>query len=528
MKKKHAYTARTTRSRLITMGWIVSSALLPLSVAQAARITEWNLDNVTTEIPPYILGEVYNSFVYTDASKTVTNGGIVWVESDVQTPGMKVVTDGDGNQGPESCIMTAGANPVDGTPKQCNDPFQTSKRFKRVTRVIEPVDLVFDISTGDPEDPVYRVFEKYENLTGGRIAGFTVQLGTGTAEGFAASTAGDGLAFTDRDGEAPPATNTGGDEGINLDALFAFGLFGDEATSNNQTLDGYYDPFTRARFFLSANEDTIATTSISTNIAGLYGGTVGTWLAKSQAPFAFFFDDDGDPLTDPIAVADWDGAGQGWQTYRLCDDPIAIQAGLAATEECAVADDTQPTGVAPTPLSPDTVDAWIADPLFSVGAVEDFGNVNLNYHVKVDDSFLGVANTFTLRITPVADDVNTGTPWNDTLPWESDVAITRVQVPTLVRAGQSRKISVTVQNNGPDEVATGEVFLKAVNADGTVGARFTGVLDNLRAGRKITLSFSWPVPATPQIVTWDASVEAFAASDPDKTNNEATASVVVR
>ena len=126
MKKKHAYTARTTRSRLITMGWIVSSALLPLSVAQAARITEWNLDNVTTEIPPYILGEVYNSFVYTDASKTVTNGGIVWVESDVQTPGMKVVTDGDGNQGPESCIMTAGANRFRFL--RCPTPKKTGKR----------------------------------------------------------------------------------------------------------------------------------------------------------------------------------------------------------------------------------------------------------------------------------------------------------------------------------------------------------------------------------------------------------------
>lgn len=78
-------------------------------------------------------------------------------------------------------------------------------------------------------------------------------------------------------------------------------------------MDGYYDPFNRAQFFLSASEDEIAATSISPNIAGLYGGTVGTWLAKSQAPF--FFDDD--PLTDPITVADWDGAGQG-----LADLPV--------------------------------------------------------------------------------------------------------------------------------------------------------------------------------------------------------------
>jgi len=222
--------------------------------------------------------------------------------------------------------MTAGVSPVEGTTKQCNDPFHTSKRFKRVSRNFEgSVDLVFDISIGDPADAVYRILEKYENLTPGRVAGFTVQIGTGTADGFAASTTGDGLAFTSRDGSPPPATNTGGAEGINLDTLFAFGLFGDQATNNNQTLDGYYDPFNRARFFLSAGEDEIATTSISPNIAGLYGGTVGTWLARSQAPFAFFFDNDGDPLTDPITIADWGGTGapQFGDHHRVdCQSPV--------------------------------------------------------------------------------------------------------------------------------------------------------------------------------------------------------------
>jgi hypothetical protein len=507
---------------------------------QAASIDSWNQDNVTTEAAPRIAGEVYNSFVYTDASKTATNGGIVWAESDVQAPGMKVVVDGDGNQGidrdAESCIMTAGVNPVDGTTKQCNDPFQTSKRFKRVSRNFDgSVDLVFDISPEDLEDPVadavYRILEKYENLTPGRIESFTVELGTGTADGFTASIPGDGLAFTSRDGSSPPATNTGGDEGINLDALFAFGLFGDEASNDNQTVDGYYDPFNRARFFLSAAEDKIATTSISPNIAGLYGGTVGTWLAKSQAPFAFFFDADGDPLTDPITIADWDGAGQGWQTYRLCDDPIADAAGLDDSGECAVSDVNQPTGVAPAPLSAATIAAWIADRAFSVGAVEVFGNVNLNYHMTVSDDFANANSTFTLRITPVAGDDSAGAPWNDFLPWESDVEITEVRVPDSVRAGQTRTIFVTVRNNGPDEIVTGEVFIRAVNNDEdpvTIGARFTGVIDNLAAGRETRVRFRWPVPTDPQTVTWEASVEAFAAADPVPENNDATAQTTVQ
>jgi len=516
-----------TRMKPLAFGIVLA---LTLPAVQAGTIEAWNPDNVTTEAPPHIPGEVYNSFVYTDDSKTETNGGIVWVESDVQAPGMKVVTDGDGNQGPVSCIMTAGVNPVDGTTKQCNDPFQTSKRFKRVSRNVNgSVDLVFDITPGDPIDPVYRIFEKYENLTGGRIAGFSIQLGTGTGGAFIASTAGDGLTFTDRDGGTIPAVNDGGAEGINLDALFAFGLFGDEATSDEHTVDGYYDPFNRARFFLSAGEDAIVSTSISTNIAGLYGGTVGSWLSKNQAPFAFFFDDDADPTTDPIAVADWDGRaeGQGWQTHRLCDDPIAIQAGLTIPE-CAVADSGQPTGVLPAPVGAATIAAWISDPLFSVGPVEDFGNVNLNYHVTVSDAFAAANSTFTLRATPVEGDNSAGVPWNDALPWESDVAITKVQVPTVAQAGSDRKISVTVENNGPDEVVTGEVFIRAVNEDGTVGARFTGVIDNLPAGRKTKVDFTWPVPLTPQIISWEASVEAFAAADPVPANNEATAITTVK
>jgi hypothetical protein len=355
------------------------------------------------------------------------------------------------------------------------------------------------------------------------------------------------LTFTDRAGDPIPATNAGGDEGLDLDALFAFGLFGDEAASTNQTVDGYYDPFDRARFFLATtvdpvtNEsDTIASTAISPNIAGLYGGTVGSWLAKSQAPFAFFFDDDADPTTDPITLADWDGrpveeGGQGWQTFRLCGDPIAIQAGLAASGECAVADETEPTGVAPEPVSAATIAAWIADPLFSVGAVEDFGNINLNYHVTVSDDFADTNGTFTLRVTPFAGNDTVGTPWNGTLPWDSDVAIVKVDVPNFVKvdvpnidqAGQARKVSVTVENLGPDEVVTGEVFIRAVNADGTVGARFTGVIDNLAAGRKTKVSFSWPVPTVPQTVTWEATVEAFAATDPVPANNEATATTTV-
>jgi len=151
--------------------------------------------------------------------------------------------------------------------------------------------------------------------------------------------------------------------------------------------------------------------------------------------------------------------------------------------------------------------------------------------MTVSDDFANANSTFTLRITPVAGDDSAGAPWNDFLPWESDVEITEVRVPDSVRAGQTRTIFVTVRNNGPDEIVTGEVFIRAVNNDEdpvTIGARFTGVIDNLAAGRETRVRFRWPVPTDPQTVTWEASVEAFAAADPVPENNDATAQTTVQ
>lgn len=537
---KRAHTARTTPSRLTATSWIASSALLSLSVAQAAEITRWNPGNVTTEIPPFILGETYNSFVYTDETKTVTNGSIIWVEGDVQAPGAKVVTDGDPADDPESCIMTAGFNPEDGTTKQCDDPFQTSKRYKRANRVAdEAVDLVFDVDPGvHPVDPVYRILEKYENLTGVRLSAFTIELGTGTGAAFTPSSADDGIGFSSRTGtvwDADNPTLTGQTDPNSLDADFAFGLFGDADTNQNQEFDGYYDPFNRARFLLAAREDSIETTGITTNITGLYDGDVGSWLAKSQVPVAFLFDNDGDPTTDARVIADWNGSI--WQTYRLETDPIAVAANLSPG-----AIDNGDGTVTPVPVDLATIEDWIPDPAFTVGPIEDFGNVNFNMHVNVH-GYQG--NTVTLRVTSVADDVNTGTPWNDVLPWTSDVAITKLEVPEEVELDDSEhnkfgktsrkskesmntlRVRVQVKNKGPDEVVTGEVFVRAVNEDGTVGARFTGEILNLKPERRQSFVFDWPGPFVPGDTTWEASVEAFAAFDPNTDNNEATATTEV-
>lgn len=290
---------------------------LAVAYSQAASIQDWDLSNVETDPPPYLVDETYKSTVYTDATKVSTYGGVLWTESDVQSPGMKVVTDGDPVADPESCIMSADPENI-GLPKQCNDGFQTSKRAKVFTDNLNgPVDLVYQVDTNEvPSDNTYRFFLKYLNLSGVRIKSFKIQLGTGTGANFALSSKGDGLSFATRDGATVENDDIGSYKDIDLSTFFAFGLFGDADTNTNHINDGYYDPITRGTFSMQVNsEDDIEATTLSDNVADLFTA----WIPKSLAPMGYFFDFDDDPATEAALVADFD---QDWQTYRLCTDLI--------------------------------------------------------------------------------------------------------------------------------------------------------------------------------------------------------------
>lgn len=104
----------------------------------------------------------------------------------------------------------------------------------------------------------------------------------------------------------------------------------------------------------------------------------------------------------------------GWQTRRLCSDSIAVNLttdGLLESNECrSSASDP------PVQLSQETLEKWNNEPaLFSSGAIEDFGNVNVNAHVKIEEKYIPVGegeNTFTVRLTPQKDPEDPGSPWN--------------------------------------------------------------------------------------------------------------------
>ena len=76
--------------------------------------------------------------IFTDSTKTTQNGAMTWKERDTQGPGINVVTGDDVKN--ENCIMSAGWMPESpwGTDiKQCSDPWQSSKRFKMVSYVLD-------------------------------------------------------------------------------------------------------------------------------------------------------------------------------------------------------------------------------------------------------------------------------------------------------------------------------------------------------------------------------------------------------
>jgi hypothetical protein len=105
------------------------------------------------------------------------------------------------------------------------------------------------------------------------------------------------------------------EQGKSLAAFFAFGLFGEAGASENQDLDGYYDPKSRSCFMLKVELSTM----ISTNgLPGILVETYGTsWMSRSQSPDGFFYDIDIKPSADNLHVGDW-YKGE-WVTRLSCE-----------------------------------------------------------------------------------------------------------------------------------------------------------------------------------------------------------------
>ena len=425
-------------------------------MAQAATVTAWDMSKVTPGIPTNVATPdfVFDLYNYTPEGSLVdpntgavatggfmpsgyvkygvganyfTNGAMTWKERDTQGPGLSIVNNDDLTG--ENCIMSAGWNP-DSTPyatqisdwwgvdiKQCSDPFQSSKRFKMVSQVLDgPVDLTFNVVDNGQED-LYRILQKYGNQTGQRVTGYTTQLGFVDANGnFTEAQPGQGLAFSLRNGtkfsNVNPTLSSMANQG-ELDSLMAHGLFG--APDKHHPTAGYFNPYVRATFGLSAGETHIDTTGLSQVHRDLFG----EWLPVGQMKGGYYFDMDGIVYTDNALMASCDGAFSEeaalagapnagcdgtWVTYRESVEVTANADGTWNIPPSVGTDIRQPV-----PVDAATLAAWSADPLWIPGDIDDLANVNINEFIVIGNANNwptsdGNGNaSFTIRITPTFD-----------------------------------------------------------------------------------------------------------------------------
>lgn len=445
-----------TRRSLTKIVWAMVAIVATASFSQAAVVTGWDMSNVTIGAPTNVTdpGFVFDQFNYIEPGTLIDpytgavaadgfmpsgyskyavganflpNGAMTWKERDTQGPGLSIVT-GDDKTG-ENCITAAGWNP-ESTPtatqmsdwwgidlKMCSDPWQSSKRFKLVGYAIDgPVDLTFNVVDNSYED-IYRILQKYGNHTGSRATGFTMQLGFVDANGvFTEATPGQGLAFSLKNGSkfdnANPTASSAAIQG-ELDALMAHGLFG--APDKHHATAGYYNPYVRASFALSAGETYINTTGLSQEHRALFG----EWLPADQMKGAYYFDMDANIYTDNALVASCDGNfdeevaqtlggvagcdGQ-WVTYRESVNVTQNADGTWNIPPSVGTDIRQPI-----PVSDAQIAIWDADPLWIPGDIDDLANVNINTFIVVGNANNwptadGNGNAqFTLRVTPQFD-----------------------------------------------------------------------------------------------------------------------------
>lgn len=372
---------------------ILGASLFFVVSANAGTITGWDMSNVTVTPGPYTEYVTYPSTLYTNATKTATNGLISWKETDVKAPGMKIVNADDVTG--LKCIMTTGYNPYDFSDKMCSDPLQSSKRWKVKGTNGQPVDVYFTTAV----DTKISIYNSMQKLTDGDLRkwkGFRAELGFLVNGVFTKSTSLDGLGFTDKKGRYFTTTSSAVQPAEVLSALFAQGLAG-PADANHPTT-GYFDPNYRFSYLLNATEDSLDTGLISSNYYALFGD----WNNLASVPWAYYYDNDDNINTDNLLMANCDGnfvvtdpiletgyCEGTWVTYRS-------QAGLDANGL------PYPSDGIKKPVPTDVLTAWQANRLYLTGPIEDLANLGLNYYITVNgaNSKWATPNQFVLRFYP--------------------------------------------------------------------------------------------------------------------------------
>ncbi len=409
---------RRNSHRLTPVAALLLSAGAMVGTAHAGTIDSFddtNIEDTPTAVEDF--AEVYQDITTDPPSDT--NGFIDFGSTDY--PGVEVYQETFSSGGTDfvGCVMSKlDATDDAGTPipENCTAASDSSKRIKvnatetstaPTLPTADGVDLIFNAADGDPEQ-LYRWFGKLGNQTDGRLTGFKVELGTGVGGSFTLSSGDDGLGV---DTVSSPFGN------------FPGGLFGGSQTSDTP-------------FFSDQDADFIPTASIedrieATTVPDTYTATFGNWLPLKWVPLAWFFDDDGNPDTDDIIQAwfdgeKWtDGAGNLIPASDLAtweDTPPTVEESdgtLYATwdyenEVYVLADGS---GTVTLEEMNNDEDVGIPTnqrervPGYSMGAVDDLAKININFQIGVENPGL---SQFTVRLTPiVSDDASDPPAWVD-------------------------------------------------------------------------------------------------------------------
>lgn len=451
----------------------------------AGEIQNIDLSNFGPLAPDTTFRTIYDRDVTGGTAGAATYGEIGWDVLKATDPGIIVynnVPTYAAQQIIADCVMAPriptlwsdlDGDGINETDKQCNDGFQSHKRYKMSATDIGPIDMVFTVKNVENENlivdrdgnpvatdqditrNIYRMIGKLNNHTAGRLGGFRVELGYGIGGDFIKSTAGDGLSISLHEEEAVPGTaSVLGDNDM---AEFPGGLFYGPADSKHDW--GFFSS-TRAYFAVNtaaidpaADEDSFQSTALSSNYSDLFG----EWLPIDWVPTGWFYDHDGNPATDAEVVA-WNDGVQ-WLTYTVdagtgdrttetvdattiatweatlptvYDEDGAWVEGDSLTSGTLYATWNPETGLydlaAGGTMTNDDMATLIADGTdaldlerragYQQGPIEDLANLNLNYYIEIADPTTwpgyNVADqtaTFTLRITPLAAASNDVPAW---------------------------------------------------------------------------------------------------------------------
>ncbi|WP_373054214.1 choice-of-anchor F family protein [Thioalkalivibrio sp.] len=410
---------RVNVSRLTPIAAVLLATGTMMGTANAATINTFNLDNIEADDSGSggITAEVYQD----PGTNADTNGFIDYGDS--RYPGIEVYQEAfdSGSTTFAGCVMAA---LDEAAGDNCDAPPDSSKRIKlnataatsaSATSIplaslptADGIDLVFNTANIDTTENLYRWFGKLGNQTGGRLTGFRLDIGTGVGDSFTYLSIGDGLGVAEISG---PFGN------------FPGGLFGGSKTSDTP-------------FFSDQDADFIPTASdedsiVASTVPATYAATFGNWLPLKWVPLAWFFDDDGNPATDDIIQAWFDGEkwidGSGdlipvsdletWETTP----PTVVEADgttLYATwdYENEVYDLAGGGTLTLEDMNTDTTDGIPTTgrdrvPGHSIGAVEDLAKINVNFQIALADFS---NDTITVRLTPIeSTDVSTPPAWFD-------------------------------------------------------------------------------------------------------------------